>query len=123
MYLLTIVFGPTPTPWALLFKDEKLANEAFAEAQSAFVNATPVLTVSDEFGQQSVIDTSSIHGCMLEDLEKSKMAQIERGLHMARIQARAQQLAQGDPILKNIRATQGPAMIDPMGMSNGRFSG
>ena len=123
MYLLTIVFGPSPTPWAMLFKDEELAKKAFADIESCKLLGVDTIAVEDEFGQRAVFGISSIHGAMLEDLDKSKISQIERGLHMARIQAKAQQMAQRDPLLQNIRANQGPSMIDPMGMSNGRLSG
>jgi len=57
---------------------------------------------------------------MLEDMEKSKLAHIERGLHQARTQAKAQQAATQDPVLKSAAMMRGPAMIDPMG--NSRFS-
>ena len=124
MYLLTVVFGPSPTPWSLLFEKPKLADKAFADLETAKHKALSgidgVVTISDEFGQHASIDVASIHGFMLEDMEKSKLAHIERGLHQARTQAKAQQAATQDPVLKSAAMMRGPAMIDPMG--NSRFS-
>ena len=121
MYLLTVVFGPSPTPWSLLFEKPELADKAFADLETVKHRASDgVVTIADEFGQRTVIDIASIHGFMLEDMEKSKLAHIERGLHQARTQAKAQQAATQDPVLKSAAMMRGPAMIDPMG--NSRFS-
>ncbi len=127
MHLLTIVFGPTPTPWALLFKTPEAADKTFIDLEVAKKTAiavegiAPTISVADDFGQRATLDVKSIHGFMLEDMEQSKLAHIERGLHQARTQARANQMAQGDPVLKNAAMMQGPAMLSPMGNS-GRFS-
>lgn len=115
MHLLTIVFGPSPTPWAFMFQKLELAEKAFNDLQMV----TPTVKIADEFGQCAVINTSQIHGVMLEDLEKSKLAYIERELHQARTIARTRQIAAGDPILKAAAMAQGPAILSPMG--NGRF--
>jgi hypothetical protein len=119
MHLLTIVFGPVPTPWSLLFKKPELADKTFADLQIAKKEKAEQVSVMDEFGQRADIDVKSIHGFMLEDMEQSKLAHIERGLHQARTQARAQQMAGSDPVLKNAAMMQSPAMLSPMG--NGRF--
>lgn len=121
MHLLTIIFGPTPTPWALLFHKPELADKAFIDLETAKKENIGTIAVTDEFGQRATIDVKSIHGFMLEDMEKSKLAHIERGLHQARTQARANQAAAVDPVLKNAAAMQSPAMLSPMG--NGRFPG
>ena len=70
------------------------------ESAKAGIGASTV-SVADDFGQRATIDIKSIHGFMLEDMEQSKLAHIERGLHQARTQARAQQMATADPVLKN----------------------
>lgn len=119
MYLLTIVFGPVPTPWALLFQKPEAADKTFMDLETAKKEKAPTVSVADDFGQRATIDTVFIHGFMLEDMEKSKLAHIERGLHQARTQARAQQQAAADPVLKNAAMMQGPAMLNPMGT---RFS-
>jgi hypothetical protein len=117
MFLLTINFGPADASWALLFKDEEKARGIY---DNLMQTSTDHVYLSDDFGQDATIALDSIHGLMLEDLEKSKLAQIERGLHQARVQAKAQQMAGSDPLLKAMAMTRGPAMIDPMG--NGRLS-
>jgi predicted CopG family antitoxin len=120
MYLLTIVFGPSPTPWSLLFEKPEAAEDVFFSLQKSKQEKRDFIDIVDEFGQRTVIDIASIHGFMLEDMEKSKLAHIERGLHQARTQAKAQQAATQDPVLKSAAMMRGPAMIDPMG--NSRFS-
>ena len=120
MYLLTIVFGPSPTPWSLLFEKPEAAEEVFYGLERAKQTKVEFISIADEFGQRATIDVASIHGFMLEDMEKSKLAHIERGLHQARTQAKAQQAATQDPVLKSAAMMRGPAMIDPMG--NSRFS-
>lgn len=121
MHLLTIVFGPTPTPWSLLFKKPELADKTFFDIQVAKREHAATVSLMDDFGQRADVDVASIHGFMLEDMEQSKLAHIERGLHQARTQARAQQQAQADPALRAAAAMQSPAMLTPMG--NGRFNG
>lgn len=115
MYLLTVVFGPSPVPWAFMFHKRELVEAAFA----ALTASNPsVAKITDEFGQCAMINPAQIHGVMLEDMEQSKLAQIERGLHQARTQARANQQAMSDPVLKAAAAMQGPAVLNPV---NGRF--
>jgi hypothetical protein len=120
MHLLTVIFGPTPTPWAMLFHKEELAQAAFSTIETAQQSKAAYLSITDEFGQRANFTVADIHGFMLEDMEKSKLAHIERGLHQARTQARAQAAAAADPVLKNAAMMQGPPMLSPMG--NGRFS-
>lgn len=119
MHLLTIIFGPTPTPWALLFQKSETAELTFHELRKAWETKKEFIEIFDDFGQTINLVISSLHGFMLEDMEKSKLAHIERGLHQARTQARAQQMAVADPILKAAALGQGPAILQPMG--NGRF--
>jgi len=121
MHLLTIVFGPSPTPWALLFEKTEAADRALIDLKTAKAANAGTVDIVDDFGQRAIIEVQTIHGFMLEDMEQSKLAHIERGLHQARTQARANQMAQGDPVLKNAAMMQGPAMLSPMGGPN-RFS-
>lgn len=117
MHLLTIVFGPSATSWALLFKSPEAADRAVIDLEKP---DSSVVTIIDDFGQRATLKAESIHGFMLEDMEQSKLAQIERGLHFERTKARANQMAQSDPVLKNAAMMQGPAMLSPMG--GNRFS-
>lgn len=112
MYLLTVIFGPTSVPWGFLYKTEETASAAY----DSLCAATERIIICDDFGQQAAI-TLPTHGFMLEDLELTKVAQIERGLHQARTQAKANQMAQADPVIRasNMSRGSGLATIDPMG--------
>ena len=130
MHMLTVVFGPTSTSLAFLFRNEERAREElggleksislFGETEISFV------VINDDFGQRATIRIKSLNGFLLEDMEQSKLAHIERGLHNARTQARANQAAQSDPVLKSAMAGMSPvnpAMLSPMGNSGGRWNG
>jgi hypothetical protein len=121
MHLLTVVFGPSPVPWSFLFKEEQPAHQAFNDMTSAKGTKTPVV-ITDDFGQQASFDAKDISGFMLEDLEKSKVAAIERALHQERIKIKANQQAKSDPVIgPAMNMNHGPAILSPMGP--GRFNG
>lgn len=124
MHSLTICFGPTGTIWTLLYKTEEKAGQcygAYTEAKVLGKDGGPLIG-SDDFGQAFSLDITQIHGVLLEDMDLSQMAQVERGLHQARAQAKAQTRAMADPVIKeSLRAQQqGPAVMSPM--PGGRFS-
>lgn len=119
MFSLTISFGPAATMWTMMFKDAEKAEAAF----SLILQAPPVgpVIVEDDFGQRACIGRSEIRGVMLEDMEQSKLAHIERALYQARMQAKASEMAESDNSLRASRARQGgPAIIAPFG-GNGQF--
>ena len=124
MFSLTIVFGPGPMVWTLMFKN---ADAAIAAAKNCQDNSTSeTFETTDDLSQSVVISRTQIHGVMLEDLEQSKLAHIERALHQARTQAKGSEIADNDPILKQARhrAQGGMPMIQPMPAGygpNGRF--
>lgn len=113
MFCITIKFKNDPAPWTLLYKTEEVATSAW-KAMSADTNG---VSLTDDFGQTAVVKYTDMAGAMFEDLDKSMLAHIERGLHNARTQAKAQQIAANDPILKTARMTQGqsPAIFSPQG--------
>lgn len=115
MHSLTICLGLTS--WTLLFKTEERSKSAYELFSNPLVEN---LIVTDDFGQCINAKASSIHGFVLEDMETSQGAAVERGLHQARAQAKAQERAMADPIIKeSIRRQQmGPAVYQP-GMPNG----
>lgn len=120
MHSLTIVFGPSPVPWVLLFKTKEAADAARQLAG----HPHEIFSIADDFGQEIRIAKASIHGMMLENMDLSKMAHIEQGLHRARTQAKAQELGAADPILKVAAMRQGPAMLNPsFPGGNGAFRG
>jgi hypothetical protein len=114
MHSLTICFGPAATAWTLLFKNAESAVAASKQISNGD-------TVIDDFGQAIGITSPMIHGIAIEDMDLAQEAQIERGLHQARTQAKAQKEAMDDPVIKDsIRRQQmGPAVFQP-GMPNGR---
>ena len=119
MHSITIVFGPSPVPWVLLFKTEEAARAALMIPSS-----NDYWEVMDDFGQYVSIKRDLIHGTMLEDMEQSKLAHIEQGLHRARTQAKAQQMAAADPTLRTAQMMGGPAMLQPgFNQGNGAFRG
>jgi hypothetical protein len=105
-----------PIVWALMFKTKEAANKAWAHITK---DTDPVMVLADDFGQQVAITLNKLTGAVLEDLNQTKLAHIERGLHEARTRAKMQQDAQADPVLRTAAMIQGPAMISPMG--NGPF--
>lgn len=123
MHQISIVFGPTGTTWALLFKSAEKADEARNTLKTARDFAKGVIvTVSDDFGQQADLLASAIVGVMLESLDDSQQATIERGIHHARTQVKAQSRAQADPLLKTARMSGGgPAVLSPHGMNGSGF--
>ena len=124
MFCITVVFGNAPTPWALLFKNK----DTFDAATAAFKNPAAMtfnpdnFCVSDDFGQTIDVKRSAVHAVMYEDMEQSKIAQIERGLHQTRTQIAAERAGQADPAISGFMRsrTQGPAVLSP-GPFNGAF--
>lgn len=129
MFSLTICFGPTGTLWTMLFKTEQNARQISDIIKEEMVTyklqgKDGYGEFNDEFGQSFSLAFSAIHGMMLEDLEQSKLAHIERALHQARTQALGQTMVESDSTLKAARQRQGAAIIQPFpGPSNGGFRG
>jgi len=110
MYSLTIHFGPNAMVWSFLFKEKEKAEAASQD------NSDPnVLTVVDDYGQHASIERKQIHGVMLEDLDLTEEARIQRSLMNARGEVKARQRASTDPIIR--AAAQGPSVLQP------RFNG
>lgn len=124
MHSLTICFGPTGTVWTLLFKEEEKARTAYValDKPTNTANFFENVFLNDDYGQELQIRLGEIKGVLLEDMDLSQLAQVERGLHQARSQAKAQTRAMQDPVIKeSLRAQQqGPAVMSPMG---NRFNG
>jgi hypothetical protein len=124
MFSLTIVFGPGPMVWTLMFKTEDKAR-----LNVSTLNQSPLGQVTrfvDDFGQECDIITDELKGWMLEDMEQSKHAHIERALHQARTKITADKLAEADPVIREAARRQqgGMPMIQPMHAMpgpNGRF--
>jgi hypothetical protein len=115
MFSLTICFGPSATSWALMFRTKENANEAWNRMTLASEGKT---TLTDDFGQRGLIDLKSVHGLMLEDLDLTKQAHIQRALHHAHMQAEGQSAAMADPVLR-AQGNRGPSILAPGGFPNG----
>lgn len=114
MYCVTIALGNTA--WRLMFKTEEAATDAYILSMRPDSPENPMgISIQDDFGQRFSARVASIHGVMLEDLDKAKMANVELFLHQQRVQAMATKAAQADPGLRANAMMNGPAILDPMG--------
>lgn len=109
MYSLTIAFGPGPTVWRFLFKSKESA-EKYRHTELPMQD----LHIEDDYGQIGDIKAPSIHGRMMENLDESKFAYIEMGLHNERVKIMANERGRADPTIRNAMR-QGPAVLTPMG--------
>lgn len=109
MFIINVALGNTS--WRLLFKEEGTAVSAYDSAMEA---GRELISIVDDFGQHMTASAASIHGVMLEDMDKTKMAHVEMALHQARTQGLATKMAQTDPTLK-ANAAMSPSVLDPMG--------
>jgi len=109
MFSLTLALGNVS--WRLLYKEEEKAQQAFALTRHRDGSIT---FLEDDFGQKIHYPLASFTGSLLEDLEKTKMAHVELGLHQARVQAAAQKAAQADPGLRANAMMNGPSVLSPM---------
>ena len=117
MFNLSISFGPTGTVWALLFKTEEKAGEAYnAYMDYKMSGATNgVLIGSDDFGQSYAIPFNEIRGVLLEDLEQIEAARIQRALVDERCKARFMAAAKTDPVIRQAMQGGGAPILTPMG--------
>lgn len=124
MHCLSIVFNAgSPVMWKLLFREKENAESALNHLLLVFnqqdVSSADRIGLVDDFGQTVNIKAASLDGCMLEDLDQSKLAHIEMSLHEAKTRAKAQKQAQTDPELRTSQMMQGMPVLSPMG--NGRM--
>lgn len=108
MYAVNIALGTTV--WRLLFKTEANARAAHGTLCS---QPTGNFFLRDDFGQELGTHSAAINGFMFEDLDQSKLANIELFLHQQRVQAAAQKAAQSDPGLRASAAMGGPSVLTP----------
>jgi hypothetical protein len=106
VHSVTVVFGPASLQFLFKSKERVAQFRAFRSD-----HPTQDLVFDDDFGQHAEIRAASIHGILIEDLDVSKLAGIEKMLHNTRIQHGAQQRANSDPAFKRA----GPAVLTPMG--------
>lgn len=119
MFSLSICLGSAT--WRLLYKTEEKANEHYAMARAPLktheFNPEEHFQLIDDFGQQACFRRSAIVGTMLENLDKSRIGNVEFGMHNAKTQLALQTRMQADP---SMRRTAQPGIVTPMG--NGMFN-
>lgn len=124
MLQITILL-PGPVAWALLFKTEAVATEAFAKlvgpqlSPNGGIIEDPTVLIDDEYGHCFLGKLEDVKGVLFEDMTKSKQATIERNLHNLHVQADYTRVVQADPKLKVAAMQQGPAVHSPF-MNGGR---
>lgn len=112
MFSLSVALQDNPVVWTLMFKEKQTAETAFEKLVPNPGNIFPN-TIEDDFGQK-IINNGLFAGAILEDLDLSKLAHIERALHVARTNAKAQSMASADPTIKAAMLAHGPAVLSSM---------
>ena len=127
MHCLSIVFNAgSPVMWKLLYREVGEASiqaNKLCETREKWAGSlpAPLVEITDDFGQLVQISCDSFAGCMLEDLDQSKLAHIEMSLHEAKTRAMATKQAQSDPALRTAgMISGGMPILSPMG-PNGRM--
>jgi len=106
MYSLSIAIGMMS--WRMLYQDEEKAKAAYIALKDTTV---PTIEITDDYGQTGTFKPMACPALMLEDMDKSKLAHIEQGLHRARTQANAQSRAQSDPVLAQRLLSSDPEVL------------
>ena len=104
MYALTIFMGPAC--FQLLYRTEepaRLAKAALHNRPNEAFGVTTYTEINDDFGHEMTINLRDLSGFILEDMEKTKAAHVDRALHQQRVQMLAQKTAENDP---GIRASR-----------------
>lgn len=134
MFLITIALGQTAVP--LLYKTDETAKSAWellttpspfppvgvATSMERLRGVPAPVYLTDDFGRTVTIMPNALSGAIFEDMDQTKLSQVEIALHHARTQAAANKRGSTDPELRSM--AQGPAMLHPMmGMpGNGRLT-
>ena len=115
MFCISIALADNPVTWTLLYKTRESAEGSRNCFKLCGKNDT--VNLVDDFGQEAVIERPRVAGMLFEDLDQSMLAHIERGLHNARTQAKAESIAMNDPVLKAaaMAKQRGPGIVSPMG--------
>lgn len=128
MFSLSVAFGSGSgiIVWGFMFKTKEKADEAIAKlkavdsyAMGATGNPNTTISIEDDYGQSGTIGRNHIQGFMLEDMAQTKLAQVERHLHDAKMRMAATSAINSDPGLKFAATQAGPAMLGTG--PNGRF--
>ena len=112
MYSLSIAIGAMS--WRMLYQDEEKAKTAYAALKDTTV---PAVEIADDYGQVGVFKTGMgvLPAVMLEDMDKSKMAEIDIAIHRQKVQMLAQKMAAADPAIRAAQMGAGLQPLSPMG--------
>ncbi len=116
MYSLSIAIGMMS--WRMLYQNEDRAKAAYAALKETTV---PTIEITDDYGQVGMFKPMALPALMLEDMDKSKMAEVDMALHRQKTQMLAQKMAAADPAIRASMAGAGLSALSPMG--NGQFRG
>lgn len=128
MFSATVFLAASLPPVVLLFKSEATLDAAItinqAFNQMRMGGGEPVMMtpteITDDFGQRLQL-IQPYFAILIQDMQLSQLADIERGIHQAVTQAKAQERAKTDPtLMAAMRAQNGPAVLSPMGMNGQR---
>ena len=114
MYSLSIAIGMMS--WRMLYQDEEKARAAYAVLKDTTV---PTVEITDDYGQTGTFKPTACPAIMLEDMDKSKMAEVDIALHRQKTQMLAQKMAAADPAIRAASMGAGLSQLTPMG--NGQF--
>ena len=122
MFAMTIVFGASPVPWTLMFRTQEAFNDAIINFKNPSTFDSKDFDITDDYGQHVSLKRDAIQGVMFEDMTKSKLAHIERGLHQMRVQIEANNMGRADPSISAFMRSQAgaPGVITPFA-ANGAF--
>src|SRR5258705_604682 len=117
MYSLSIHFGRNAMVWQFLFREEKKAGKMSNAYLSYRTNKfdeqrEDTLIGTDDFGKIYAIPFKEISGMMIEDLDLLEEARIKRSLSNARGQAKYNERAKTDPMIRTLTRQQ-PSMLTP----------
>lgn len=112
MFSVTIVFGPTPMPLTLLYRNRLDAQRTVDQYDALLPTMT--MRVEDDFGNFGIV-SQPIHACLCVDLDANADADVERALVQARTQAKANIAGRNDPIIRTA------AMAGQIAQGNGRM--
>lgn len=113
-WTVSVVLGPAT--FALLYKTEAPWRDVCAKLDRFNGQTGDQIKIEDDFGQICSIKAGELKGYLAEDLDQSKFARVEMGLHQTRTQIAAQKAAESDVIIRTARTMQGAAVLDPMGI-------
>lgn len=110
MFSLQVIVGPG-IAWHFLFRGK----EAAEDVMNSVAGDSIQIHIADDFGNEALFPRSELRGCLLEDLDLSRGAQLERIMNEQRTRAKAQQLMQADPMLRQMNTSNVPVQMPMMG--------